>query len=55
MSVLVALTIGLVFWICAWALGIKALDAFFVTVALTVAAATARLLAPFIRQQLGRE
>jgi hypothetical protein len=55
MSVLVALTVGLVFWITAWAFGIKAFDAFLVTVALTITAATARLLAPFVNQLLGRE
>ena len=55
MSVLVALTVGLVFWITAWAFGIKAFDAFLVTVALTITAATARLIMPFVNQLLGRE
>ena len=55
MSVLVALTVGLVFWITAWAFGIKAFDAFLVTIALTLTAATARLMAPFVGQLLGRE
>jgi hypothetical protein len=54
-GVLVALTVGLVFWITAWAFGIKAFDAFLVTIALTVTAATARLVAPFVRQLMGRE
>jgi hypothetical protein len=54
-SVLVALTVGLVFWIAAWAFGLKAFDAFLVTVALTITAATARLAAPFVNQLLGRE
>jgi hypothetical protein len=55
MGVLVALTVGLVFWITAWAFGVKAFDAFLVTVALTVAAATARIAAPFVNQFLGRQ
>ncbi len=55
MSVLVALTVGLVFWLCAWAFGIKAFDAFMVTTALVLAVTAARMIAPFIRQLLGRD
>ncbi len=55
MSVLVALLVGLVFWIAAWAFGAKAFDAFLVTAALVVSAATYELFAPFLRQLLGRE
>ena len=55
MGVLVALTVGLVFWIAAWAFGMKAFDAFLVTAALTLTAATARIAAPFVNQFLGRE
>jgi hypothetical protein len=55
MGVLVALTVGLVFWITAWAFGIKAFDAFLVTVALTVTAAAIRIVAPFVQQLRGRE
>lgn len=55
MSVLVAFTVGVVFWIAAWAFGVKAFDAFLVTVALTVGAATVRLVMPFVNQLLGRE
>jgi hypothetical protein len=54
-SVLVALTVGLVFWLVAWALGAKAFDAFLVTALLTLSAATARIVAPFVNQLLGRE
>ena len=39
MAVLVALTVGLVWWITAWAFGIKAFDAFLLTAALVVGAA----------------
>jgi hypothetical protein len=55
MSVLVALTVGLVFWLAAWAFGMKAFDAFMVTIALTMAAATVRLAAPYVNKLLGRE
>ena len=55
MSVLVAFTVGVVFWVAAWAFGIKAFDAFLVTVALTLTAATVRIVAPFVNQFLGRE
>jgi hypothetical protein len=54
-SVLVALTVGLVFWIVAWALGMKAFDAFLVTVLLVVTATAVRALSPFVKQLLGRE
>jgi len=54
-GVLVALTVGLVFWIVAWAFGIKAFDAFLVTVALVMIAVTTRLVMPFVNQLLGRE
>ena len=55
MGVLVALTVGLVFWIVAWSLGVKSFDAFMVTIALTLAAATARIVMPYVNQLLGRE
>jgi Mn2+/Fe2+ NRAMP family transporter len=50
--VLVALTVGLVFWIIAWSLGWKAFDAFMVTILLTVIAATVRTLMPFVNRIL---
>jgi uncharacterized membrane protein len=53
--VLVALTVGLVWWIAAWAFGIKAFDAFMLTVGLVVAAAAYMLVKPFLDQLLGRE
>ena len=53
--VLVALTVGLVWWIAAWAFGIKASDAFLVTIFLVVGAAAYTLMKPFIDQMLGRE
>ena len=55
MAVLVALTVGLVWWITAWAFGIKAFDAFLLTAGLVVAAAAFEIAKPFLDQLLGRE
>jgi hypothetical protein len=55
MAVFVALVVGLVWWICAWAFGIKAFDAFMLTVALVVGAAAFQMVKPFLDQLLGRE
>jgi hypothetical protein len=54
-GVLVALTVGLVFWITAWAFGMKSFDAFMVTMALVMAAVVGRLAGPFVKQLTGRE
>jgi Mn2+/Fe2+ NRAMP family transporter len=51
MNVLVALTVGLVFWICAWTFGLKAFDAFLVTIALVLAVVTYNLFVAPIREQ----
>jgi uncharacterized membrane protein len=53
--VYVTLLVGLVWWICAWAFGIKAFDAFLLTVALVVGAAAYTIVRPFLDQLLGRE
>ena len=55
MTVLVALTVGLVWWIAAWAFGIKAFDAFLLTAALVLGAAAFVITKPFIDRMLGRE
>ena len=55
MGVLIALTVGLVWWIAAWAFGIKAFDAFLLTVALVVGAATLQMVKPFLDKLMGRE
>jgi hypothetical protein len=55
MAVLVALTVGLVWWITATAFGIKAFDAFLLTAALVVGAAAFQISKPYIDQMLGRE
>ena len=49
---LVALTVGLVFWIGAWSLGVKAFDAFMVTILITLIAATVKTMMPFINRIL---
>ncbi len=55
MSILVALTVGLVWWITAWAFGIKAFDAFMLTAALVVTAAAAHIIKPYFDQVRRRE
>ena len=55
MIVYVTLLIGLVWWIAAWAFGIKAFDAFLLTAAMVVGAATYVIVKPFLDQVLGRE
>ena len=55
MGILVALTVGLVWWITAWAFGIKAFDAFLLTAALVVGAAAIHIAKPFVDQLRGRE
>jgi hypothetical protein len=53
--VLVALAIGLIWWISAWSFGIKAFDAFLLTALLVVGAAAYMMVKPFLDQRLGRE
>ena len=55
MGVLITLTVGLVWWISAWAFGVKAFDAFLLTVAAVVVAAALRIVMPFVNQLRGRE
>ena len=55
MAVLVALAVGLVWWITAWAFGVKAFDAFLLTAFLVVSAAAYQLVKPHLDQLLGRE
>jgi hypothetical protein len=54
LTIFVTLTIGLVWWIAAWAFGIKAFDAFLLTVFLVVNAAAYVMVKPFVDQLLGR-
>ena len=55
MIILIALTVGLVWWIAAWAFGIKSFDAFLLTAAMVVTAAAVVLLRPFLDRLRGRE
>ena len=55
MIVYVTLVVGLVWWIAAWAFGIKAFDAFLLTAAMVVGAAAYVIVKPFLDQVLGRE
>ena len=55
MIVYVALVIGLVWWIAAWAFGVKAFDAFLLTGFLVVSAQAYVMLKPFLDRMLGRE
>jgi Na+/pantothenate symporter len=55
MAVLVALTVGLVWWITAAAFGIKAFDAFLLTAALVVGVAAFQMVKPFLDKMLGRQ
>ena len=48
MAVLVTFTIGLIWWVSAWAFGIKSFDAFLLTAFITLAAATFVIFKPFI-------
>jgi hypothetical protein len=51
-SVLVAFTVGMVWFIVAWSLGVKAFDAFMLTAFITLVAATAKIVAPTIQRIL---
>ena len=46
MVVLVALMLGLAFWITYWGLGLKAFDGFLVTILLVISAAAWQLASP---------
>lgn len=43
-----ATTFGLVVWLVMWALGIKALDSFLITLAVVVVAAAVKIVAPYL-------
>lgn len=48
MGVLIAAVAGLVFWIVAWALGAKSIDAFLITVAIFLIAVAGRMISPYL-------
>jgi hypothetical protein len=47
-GIVVATTFGLVVWLVMWALGIKALDSFLITLAVVVVAAAVKIVAPYL-------
>ena len=55
MVVLIALTIGLVLWITGYAFGIKAFDAFLVTILLLLLATAWHIMAPGLKRILRGE
>jgi len=54
MVILIALFVGMSFWIVAWSLGFGGFDPFLVVVGLVLAAAAYRIAAPYIKQMTGR-
>jgi hypothetical protein len=48
MGLLLTTIAGLSLWIVLWAIGVKSFDAFMITIAMIVVAATARVFAPFL-------
>ena len=54
MVILVALTVGLVWWVSAWALGVKSFDAFMVTALILVLAAGWYVVRPYVQSFMGR-
>ena len=45
--------IGFVWWVAAWALGVKSFDAFLITLALTLAATAVHVFKPYVQRMLG--
>ena len=48
MGVILATTFGLILWLVLWALGVKAFDAFLLTMLIALVAATVRMIAPYL-------
>jgi uncharacterized integral membrane protein len=48
MGSVVAITAGLVLWIVLWSIGVKAFDAFLVTMLIALLAGTARIITPYL-------
>lgn len=53
MQVLVVTVVGLVWWISAWAFGIKSFDAFMITLALVLGSAAVYIFKPYVDRLLG--
>jgi hypothetical protein len=48
MGLVVATTLGLIVWLVLWAIGIKSIDAFLITVVIAVVGATLRIVWPML-------
>jgi hypothetical protein len=48
MGLLLTLIAGLVVWIVLWAIGVKSFDAFLLTAAMVLVAATLRIISPYL-------
>jgi hypothetical protein len=48
MGLLLTTIAGLVVWIVLWSIGVKSFDAFMITIAMIVVAATARVFSPYL-------
>jgi len=55
MGLLLTATTGLVIWIVLWALGLKAIDGFFVVLTLVIFAVVARVLGPHLPSRRGSD
>lgn len=53
MQVLVVTLIGLVWWISAWAFGVKSFDAFMITIAMVLVSASVYIFKPYVDRMLG--
>ena len=53
MQVLVVTVVGLVWWICAWAFGVKSFDAFMITIAMVLVSASVYIFKPYVDRMLG--
>lgn len=48
MGLVLATTFGLILWLVLWAIGVKAFDAFLLTILIALVAATVRMIAPYL-------
>jgi len=48
MGLVLATTLGLSIWICGWAIGVKAIDAFLITTLVITLGAAGRMLVPYL-------
>ena len=48
MGLVLATTLGLVVWVVLWAIGAKSFDAFLITIAIVMIAATVRIFSPYL-------